>query len=125
MSHIAKYLDGVDNHLTDGGTFIIISFGEPKFRDKYLKRDNWGYKVIEIPLIDLKPKPKDDAKSKANKKKGTRRRKPKDEEKLAFYVYICTKGGLFVEKDKHAESKDMKKDGDNSTAKDGLAPTIK
>lgn len=75
LTHMNKYLDGVDKCLTEGGTFVIMSYGEPKYRDKYLRREDWGYKVVEVPLLELEP-PKDDKKQKNNRNK-KKKRKPK------------------------------------------------
>jgi len=95
MNHINKYLDCVDNCLAEGGTFLVISQGEPKFRDKYLKRQSWVYSVTEFKLPILEPTPKDDPKDK--KKKKRRHKKP---EEHIVYLYFCTKGGMFADKEK-------------------------
>lgn len=51
--HIQKYFEEIDKHLNEGGHYILISFGEPQYRDKYLKRDGWSHTVQEIPMLDF------------------------------------------------------------------------
>ena len=96
MQHIQRYLDEIDKILEEGGAYILITFGEPELREKYLKRDGWSHTVIEIPLLKFelpKPEPPKNSSNNRNKnKKKRRRRKKVPEEKMAFYLYICQKG---------------------------------
>jgi hypothetical protein len=94
-------LDEIDKVLVDGGYYILISFGEPDLREKYLKREKWKFKVTEIPMLDLRPPKKDPPKNSRTTKKKRRRKKKVVEEKKVFYLYICQKGGAMdlVEED--------------------------
>merc|ERR1711988_116574 len=71
-----EYLSQIYRVLCEGGSYIMISYGELSTRERYLREFNWDIKVeTSEKLVFEAPNPKSKEKKEPPK----------------YYIYICTK----------------------------------
>jgi len=74
MRHMKEYLSQIYRVLCEGGTYIMVSYGELSTREKYLREFNWDIKVEKSEKLVFEVQV------------GKHKKEPPN-----YYIFICTK----------------------------------